>query len=72
MPAETEGMLDLEQLSHLVRANEIETVIVVFPDLYGRFMGKRFDADFFIDSVATGGTHCCSYLLTADMEMEPM
>ena len=72
MPAETEGMLDLEQLSHLVRANEIETVIVVFPDLYGRFMGKRFDADFFIDSVATGGTHCCSYLLTADMEMEPI
>ncbi|SVB12102.1 uncharacterized protein METZ01_LOCUS164956, partial [marine metagenome] len=47
-------------------------VLVVFTDLYGRFMGKRFDADFFLESAAKDGTHCCNYLLTVDMEMEPV
>ncbi|MEE2883758.1 MAG: glutamine synthetase family protein [Planctomycetota bacterium] len=72
MSEELVGMLEIEQLSRLVTNDEIETVIVVFPDLYGRFMGKRFDARFFLDSVASDGTHCCNYLLTVDMEMEPI
>ncbi|MGE4618237.1 MAG: glutamine synthetase family protein [Planctomycetota bacterium] len=72
MTEKTEGMLDLESLSQLVKNDEIETVIVAFPDLYGRFMGKRFDASFFLESVAKSGTHCCNYLLTVDMEMEPI
>jgi glutamine synthetase len=49
----------------------IETVIVAFTDHYGRLMGKRFDAGFFIESVGDG-THACDYLLTVDMEMEPV
>ena len=48
----------------------MDTVLVVFPDLYGRFMGKRVPAAFFLEQVAEGGMHACNYLLTVDMEME--
>jgi glutamine synthetase len=66
------GMLTVDQLSKLVRSNDIDTVLVVFTDLYGRFMGKRFDADYFLQEVTQHGTHGCDYLVTADMEMEPV
>src|SRR5215813_7723479 len=68
----TRGRLSLDQLAGFVRADDIDTVLVVFTDLYGRFMGKRFDAGFFVDHVAREGTHGCDYLLTVDMEMEPV
>jgi len=66
------GMLSLEQLQQLVSSEAIETVLVVFTDHYGRFMGKRFDGDYFLEEVASHGTHGCDYLLTTDMEMEPV
>ncbi|NOX57070.1 MAG: glutamine synthetase [Planctomycetes bacterium] len=66
------GMLTVEQLKELVTQGEIDTVAVVLTDLYGRFVGKRFDARFFLDSVAEAGTHACNYLLTVDMEMQPV
>ena len=47
-------------------------MIMGFPDMYGRMMGKRFDADFFLDSAAKDGTHACDYLLASDMEMVPI
>jgi glutamine synthetase len=47
-------------------------VFAGFTDLYGRLLGKRFDAGFFSDQVAEQGTHACDYLLTVDMEMEPI
>ena len=68
----TQGLLTIEQLKQLVDAEEIETVIVGFTDHYGRLMGKRFDAEFFLESAASHGTHSCNYLLTVDMEMEPV
>jgi len=67
-----EGMLDLESLAARVDADEIDTVLVGFSDLYGRLLGKRLDAHFFLDSVAREGTHGCDYLLTVDMEMDPV
>ena len=66
------GILDWETLSQKVAAEEIETVIVAFTDHFGRLMGKRFDAEFFVDEIARHGTHGCDYLLTVDMEMEPV
>ena len=66
------GMLTLEQLQHKVEAGEIETVVAVFTDLYGRFMGKRVDAEFFLERVVEDGMHACDYLLTVDMFMEPI
>ena len=35
------GMLDLETLTRLVEAGEIDTVLVCFPDVQGRLMSKR-------------------------------
>lgn len=66
------GLLTLESLKKLVSNEEIETVIVGFTDHYGRMMGKRYDAEFFLESVVNDGTHGCDYLLTTDMEMEPI
>ncbi len=65
-------MLTPEKLTQLVRDGEVDTVIVAFTDLYGRFMGKRFDGEYFLEAVARDGTHACDYLLTVDMEMEPV
>ncbi|MCS7194347.1 MAG: glutamine synthetase family protein [Meiothermus sp.] len=62
----------LSWLSQEVNAGRIETVLVAFPDHYGRLMGKRFEAEFFVEHVAEHGTHGCNYLLTTDMEMEPV
>lgn len=66
------GLLSLSDLSSSVAEERIETVIVAFSDHYGRMMGKRFDAEFFLESCAKEGTHSCDYLLTTDMEMEPV
>lgn len=67
----TGGMIDLVMLRDLTDRGEIDTVIIAFPDLYGRLLGKRVSADFFLSDVASHGIHACDYLLTADMEMEP-
>src|SRR5947207_14955363 len=66
------GMLDLEQLRGLVAKGEIETVVVGFTDHYGRLLGKRFDAEMFVEEICSQGAHACDYLLTVDMEMEPV
>ncbi len=62
----------LNDLKRKAAAGEIDTVLVVFPDVYGRLMGKRVTAHHFVNSVANHGTHGCNYLLTVDMEMEPV
>jgi glutamine synthetase len=59
------------QLRDHVERGDIDTVVVAFTDHYGRTMGKRYDANFFLDSL-DAGSHACDYLLTADMEMEPV
>jgi glutamine synthetase len=46
--------------------------MVVFPDMYGRLLGKRLTAQFFLDHAAVEGTHVCDYLLACDMEMDPV
>jgi glutamine synthetase len=65
-------MLTPEALRAMVAAGEIETVVAGFTDHYGRLVGKRFDAEMFVDEVAKSGGHACDYLLTVDMEMEPV
>lgn len=66
-----QGMLDLEALRRLVRDGQIDTVLVCFPDMQGRLMGKRVAAAYYLDQVHEE-THACNYLLTVDMEMEPV
>ena len=47
---------------------DIDTVLAVQVDMQGRLMGKRFHANFFVDS-AYKETHSCNYLLATDMDM---
>jgi glutamine synthetase len=65
-------MLTLEALRVMVASGEVDTVIGGFTDHYGRLMGKRFDGEMFVDEVVKSGGHACDYLLTVDMEMEPV
>lgn len=66
------GMLSIERLRELVAQEQIETVVVAFTDHYGRLTGKRYDAEMFVEDTIHHGTHGCDYLLTTDMEMEPV
>lgn len=70
--SERRGSITLDELKQKADSGEVETVIAGFCDHYGRLMGKRFDADFFLGDVAGHGTHACNYLLTTDAEMEPV
>ena len=62
------GNLTLDELKKAVVAGEIDTVIAAQVDMQGRLMGKRLQAEFFLDS-AVEETHSCNYLLATDMEM---
>ncbi len=66
MPAYT-----LAQLKADVASGAIDTVLVAFPDMQGRLIGKRFQAEFFLEG-AIDETHGCDYLLADDIDMEPV
>ncbi len=61
----------LDALKADVKAGVIDTVLCCFPDMQGRLIGKRFQAEFFLDS-AIDETHGCDYLLANDIDMEPV
>ena len=65
------GRLDAKTFERLVRKDEIDTVLTVFPDGYGRLLGKRVVGRYFLET-ASEGVHACIYLFTVDMEMEPL
>jgi len=66
------GNLDLEVLHELVLKGDIDTILVAFPDMQGRLMGKRVTGHYFLDHVEHDGIHACAYLLTVDVDMEPL
>src|SRR5436190_15134361 len=66
------GHLALKQLDQLIRKGEVDTVLTVFPDGFGRLMGKRVVGSYFLDHVVDEGAHACIYLFTVDMEMVPL
>jgi glutamine synthetase len=70
--AKVRGMLSLDALAAQIERGAVETVVLGFTDHYGRLMGKRMDAEFFVDEIASAGTHACDYLLTTNMEMDPV
>lgn len=67
----SKGPLSFDALKKLVKSGEIDTVIAAFPDMQGRLMGKRFEANYFVDG-AYEETHGCNYLLAVDVDMEPV
>src|SRR5712691_2410085 len=68
------GKIEPNEIDGLIQAGDIDTVLVVFPDQQGRFMGKRVTGDYFVHDVldGEGAIHACNYLLAVDMEMEPL
>jgi glutamine synthetase len=62
------GFLTIEQLTALVEAREIDTVIIAFTDMQGRLVGKRASARLFLEDIAEHGAECCNYLLAVDVE----
>jgi glutamine synthetase len=66
------GRLTLASLASLVASDQVDTVLAVVPDSFGRLMGKRLVARFFLESVAHHGLHACIYLFTVDIDMEPL
>jgi glutamine synthetase len=66
-------LLTRNELAALVKKGEIDTVIVALTDMQGRLMGKRVDAEYFLESAASGqNTEGCNYLLANDMDMDPI
>ena len=66
-------MLTLETLKAAVRSGSIDTIVVAFTDMQGRLVGKRVHGEHFVEAgVAEHGVEGCTYLLTVDMEMEPV
>ncbi len=65
------GNLTLDELTTAADTGEIDTVVMAQVDMQGRLMGKRFHVRHFLES-AVEETHSCNYLLTVDMEMEPV
>jgi glutamine synthetase len=64
-------MLTLDQLRAEVESGAIDTVVTAFTDMQGRLMGKREQAQFFLEESAVDGLEGCNYLLALDMEMDP-
>ena len=63
------GMLTLEELSALIQASTIDTVLLAFTDMQGRLQGKRCAAPYFLDEVVPHAAEACNYLLAVDVEM---
>ena len=55
-----------------IKKGKFHTIILALPDMQGRWVGKRVTARHFAETMAAHGTHACAYLLTVDMEMDPI
>jgi len=52
---------------------KVETVLVVFPrHVWQTRPGKRLAGGYFLDHCREEGTHGCNYLLTVNIEMDPV
>ena len=65
-------MLELGELRKGINDRSIDTVVVAFPDMQGRPVGKRVTGRFFLDHVLEHGIEACDYLLAVDVDMEPL
>ncbi len=65
-------MLSLDELKAEVSSGAIDTIVVAFTDMQGRLMGKRVQAQFFVEDSLEHGIEACNYLLALEMEMDPV
>ena len=66
------GMLTLETLPHQIHSGDIHTVVVAFPDLQGRPVGKRVTGRFFLDHVAAPRHRGLRLPPRLDVDIEPL
>jgi len=64
--------LSVEDLHTKVSTGDVDTVLVAFPDLQGRLVGKRVTGRYFVDTVLDGSIEACNYLLAVDVDMTPL
>src|SRR5262249_55738446 len=65
--------MELDDLRERIGTGDVDTLLVAFPDLHGRLMGKRVTGHYFLDHVVDGeGIEACNYLLAVDVEMTPV
>ena len=64
--------VDRYELTELIRSGAIDTVVMAFPDLFGRLVGKRTTGRFFLEHVAEHGTENCDYLIACDIDNNPV
>jgi glutamine synthetase len=57
-----------EELTGAIQRGDIDTVVMAFPDLQGRLVGKRTTGRFFLEHVAEHGTENCDYLIATDFD----
>ena len=61
-----------EQIDAWIGDGSIDTVVIAFPDMHGRPVGKRVTAPFFASHAAEHGIEACEYLLAVDVDMNPL
>jgi glutamine synthetase len=62
-------MLTVDTLRYEVDGGRVDTVLLGFCDMQGRYQGKRLAARYFLDDVLDGVAEGCNYLLAVDVEM---
>lgn len=65
-------MLTAAELEALIEGGEVDTIVMAFPDLQGRLVGKRITAPFFLDHARHEGTENCDYLIALDFDDNPV
>jgi glutamine synthetase len=70
----TPGMLEPAELLDEIKSGAVDTVLVAFPDLQGRLVGKRVTGHYWAEQMQGGRepVHACNYLLAVDVEMNPL
>src|ERR1700677_3458923 len=61
-----------ELIDAAIADGTVDTVVLAFPDMHGRPVGKRVTADFFTSHAAEHGMEACDYLLGVDVDMNPL
>lgn len=64
--------MKITELKAKIKAGTIDTVIVAAPDPFGRLVGKRYTGTHFLESALTDSTHGCAYLMTVNIDMDPL
>ncbi len=61
--------MTVDELRKAVAEGTVDTVLLGFADMQGRFQGKRLVGHHFVEEVLEHGAEACNYLLAVDVDM---